>query len=198
VRKNVMIGMVAAALLMVGCAGQKGPATQALSAAEAALTAVKDDAGKYLPGDLQGVEATLSSLKDGLAKGDYKAVMAGAPALMTSLSSLKDAVAAKKTEMEAATAAATTAWGSMSTNLPKMVGAIQSRVDMLSKSKHLPKGIDQAGFDSAKAGLDMMKNSWTEASAAFTSGNAVDAVSKAKMVQEKGAEVLKLLGMPAG
>jgi hypothetical protein len=198
VSKNVMIGLVAAALLMVGCAGQKGPATQAISAAEAALAAVKDEAGKYLPNDLQGAEATLASLKDGLAKGDFKAVLAGAPALMTSLSSLKDSVAAKKTEMEAAAAAATTSWGSLSTDLPKMVGAIQSRVDMLSKSKHLPKGIDQAGFDSAKSGLDMMKNTWTEATAAFSSGNAVDAVAKAKMVQEKGAEVLKLLGMSAG
>jgi hypothetical protein len=196
--KNVMISLFAAALLIAGCAGQKGPATQAVTAAETALAAIKDDAAKYLPSDLQGVEATLTSLKDGLAKGDYKAVLAGAPALMTSLTSLKDAAAAKKTEMVAATAAATTEWGALSADLPNMVAAIKSRVDVLSGSKRLPKNITQSSFDSAKAGLDMINNTWTEATAAFGSGNAVDAVAKAKMVKEKGAEVLKLLGMSAG
>jgi hypothetical protein len=196
--KNVMISLFAAALLIAGCAGQKGPATQAVTAAETALAAIKDDAAKYLPSDLQGVEATLTSLKDGLAKGDYKAVLAGAPALMTSLTSLKDAAAAKKTEMVAATAAATTEWGALSADLPNMVAAIKSRVDVLSGSKRLPKNITQSSFDSAKAGLDMINNTWTEATAAFGAGNAVDAVAKAKMVKEKGAEVLKLLGMSAG
>ncbi len=41
----------------------------------------------------------------------------------------------------------------------------------------------------------MMKTTWADASAAFSSGDPVDAVSKAKQVKEKGAEVLKLLGM---
>ncbi len=197
-RKSLVAMLAVAGLALAGCAGQKGPATQAVASAEAALSALKGDAAQYLPDQLQGAEATLTGLKDSLAKGDYKAVVAGAPALMTSLASLKDATAAKKTEVMAAMSAATAEWGGLANDLPKMVGAIQSRVDVLSQSKRLPKGLDQTSFDSAKAGLEMMKSSWGEATAAFGSGNAIDAVSKAKMVQEKGAEVLRLLGMNAG
>jgi hypothetical protein len=197
--KNLLIGVVASALLVVaGCAGQKGPATQAVAAAETALAAIKDDAAKFLPDDLKGVESTLTGLKDALSKGDFKAVVAGAPALMTSLSSLKDAAMSKKSEFEAANTAALAEWGPLSTDLPRMVSAIESRIGVLSGARRLPKSLPQASFDSAKAGLDMMKSAWSEASAAATAGNAVDAVAKARSVQEKGAEVLKLLGMSAG
>lgn len=188
----------AATLVIAGCAGQKAPATQALNAAETALAAIKDDAAKYLPGDLQGVESTLAGLKDSLQKGDFKAVLAGAPALTNQIASLKDAAMAKKTEMEAAVATATTSWTAMAADLPNMVSAIQSRVDILGKAKKLPKGMDAAALESAKGGLEMMKSTWTEATAAFSSGSVVDAVAKAQMVKDKGAEVMKALGMTTG
>jgi hypothetical protein len=68
----------------------------------------------------------------------------------------------------------------------------------LSASKKLPKALTQASFDYAKTGLGVISRTWAEASAAATSGNAIDAVAKAKMVKEKGAEVMALLGMTAG
>jgi hypothetical protein len=199
-RNNKFIaGVLMAALLAVaGCAGQKEPATQAVTAAEAALAAVAADAGKYVPDDLRTAEAAVASLRDAFVKGDYKAVVAGAPALMTSLSSLKDAASGKKAESEAAAAAAMTEWGTLSADLPKMVAAIQSRVDTLSASKKLPKALTQESFDAAKTGLAMINRTWAEASAAAAAGSAVDAVAKAKMVKEKGAEVLAFLGMTAG
>jgi hypothetical protein len=197
--KNALFGMLAVTLLvMAGCANQKEPATQAVAAAEAALAAVKDDATRFLPDDLQGVEASLTSLKNSLAKGDFKAVVSGAPAVMASLSSLKDAAGAKKAEFDTANAAAMTEWTALSTDLPKMVGAIESRIGILAGAKRLPRNLSQESFDSAKAGLDVLKASWGEATAAATAGNAVDAVAKAKSVQSKGAEVLALLGMSSG
>jgi hypothetical protein len=195
---KLWIGLMAAAVLAAGCANQKEPATKAVAAAEAALSALSGDAAKFLPEDLGKVQGSLTALKDSLAKGDFKAVVAGAPALTASLESLKSAVAGKKSEFEAANASAMTAWSALSTDLPKMVSAIESRVGVLSGAKMLPKNVSREAFDAAKAGLDMMKGVWGEASAAATSGNAVDAVAKAKMVQEKGAEVLKLLGMSQG
>ncbi len=183
------------AMVIVGCAGQKEPATKALAQAEAAIASVREDAAKYSPADLQAVEATYAALKANLASGDYKAVLAGAPQLMSAVTSLKSGVDAKKAEAEAAMAAATGEWNALSQDVPKMVEAIQSRVDSLSASKRLPKNVTQGSFDQAKSGLDMMKTTWADASAAFSSGDPVDAVSKAKQVKEKGAEVLKLLGM---
>jgi hypothetical protein len=188
-------GILAASLLVLAaCAGMKDPATKAVTAAETALSSIKDDAAKYLPEELKGAEGTLASLKDNLAKGDYKAVMAGAPALMSSLDSLKTNVGAKLEEAKAAT----TEWTSYAADLPKMVEAIQSRVTTLASSKKLPAGLNAAGLDAAKGGLESMKSMWADATAAFTGGNAIDAVAKAKGVKAKGEEVLKLLGMSAG
>jgi hypothetical protein len=68
-------------------------------------------------------------------------------------------------------------------------------VDILSKSKKLPKNVNQAAFDSAKSGLDSMKAAWAEATTAFSAGDAVAAAEKARQVKAQGAEVLKLLGM---
>jgi hypothetical protein len=193
--KNLAIGLVATTLLAVSaCSMQKTPATQAVAAAETALAAIKDDAAKYVPNDLQSVETSIASLKDNLTKGDYKAVLAAAPGLMTSLDALKTAAAAKMEEVKAATAE----WTAYATDLPKMVEAIQSRVDVLSAAKKLPKGLDKAALDTAKSGLETMKATWTEASAAFTGGNALDAVAKAKTIKAKGEEVLTLLGMTTG
>jgi hypothetical protein len=146
---NPWIAVLAAAAMIVACSGQKGPATQAITAAETALAAIKDDAAKYVPDNLASVESQLTGLKDSLAKGDYKAVMAGAGGLTTAITSLKDAAAAKKTEMEAAVASATTEWSSLSADLPQMVTAISDRVGILSNSKKLPKNVPQASFDSA-------------------------------------------------
>jgi hypothetical protein len=113
---------------------------------------------------------------------------------MSSLDSLKTNVAAKLEEAKAATGE----WTSYAADLPKMVEAIQSRVTTLASAKKLPKGMDAAALDTAKGGLESMKSTWTEAMAAFTGGNAIDAVAKAKGVKAKGEEVLKLLGMSAG
>jgi hypothetical protein len=105
----------------------------------------------------------------------------------------------KEEEARAAAAAAATAeWETYNADLPKMVSAIQSRVDILSQSKKLPANLSKESFDSAKLGLDLINATWAEATAAAASGNPVDAVAKAKVVQEKGAEVMGLLGMTTG
>ena len=189
---------LATAILVVGCASQKEPAMKMVADAESALGAIKDDAAKYLPADLAGVEANVAELKANVEKGDYKSVLAGAPKVMSAIGALKDAVAAKKSEVEAAMAAAAAEWSSLSADVPKMVEAIQSRVDILGKSKKLPKNLSQEAFDSAKSGLDSMKSLWAEATNAFSSGDAINAVDKAKGVKAKGEEVLKSLGMAPG
>lgn len=191
---RILAGVVAAAFLaLAACSSQKGPATEAVTAAETALATVRDAAAKYVPNDLQGVEASLAALKASLANKDYKAVLAAAPAMMTSIESLGGAANAGKAAFDAATAE----WASLSTDVPKMVTAIQSRVDILSSSKKLPKNVSADAFNSAKAGLETMKSTWEAATAAFNGGNPVDAVAKGKEVQAKGQEVLALLGMSA-
>src|SRR5579863_10668184 len=118
--KKQVVWLLAAMLsmLIIGCANQKGPATQAIASAETALAAVRDQAQKYVPDQLQAVDAQIASAKDAFAKGDYKAVLAAAPAIMTAISGLKDAAAAKAADAEAALSKAKDAWSSMSTDVP--------------------------------------------------------------------------------
>ena len=189
---------IAVALLAVGCANQKEPAEKALAQIDSSVAAVRDDAARYAADELQSVEASLSSLKEKLGKGEYKAVLAEAPKVDAAVNSLKETVATRKAEAGAALAAATTEWNALSADVPKMVDAIQSRVDILSKSSKLPKNVSQDAFNAAKSGLESMKATWGEASAAFAAGDATTAVAKANSVKQQGNEVLQQLGMKSG
>jgi hypothetical protein len=186
------------AMLIVACANQKGPAEQALSGAETALNAIRDTAQKYVPDQLAAVDAQVASLKDAFSKGDYKAVMAGAPALSSAIGSLKDAAAAKASEAEAAMAKAKDAWGSTSAEVNNMVAALQSRVDMLSKSHHLPSGVTKDSLASAKSGLDSMKSAWNDATTAAGSGDFTTAMAKASTVKDQATALMQSLGMHSG
>jgi hypothetical protein len=184
-----------ATVLVVGCANQKGPAEQAVAGAETALSAVRDDAQKYAPDQLQAVDAQLAALRDSLSKGDYKAVLTGAPTVNSAIRLLKDAAEAKKADAEAALAKAKDAWGPLSTEVPKMVDAIESRVTALSKSHHLPKGVTKDRLAAAKSGVDSLKSMWSEASNASASGDFSTAVTKAQAAKDKAAQIMRSLGM---
>lgn len=195
--KKQFVWLLAAmmATLIVGCANQKGPAQQAIAGAETALAAVRDTAQKYVPDQLQAVEAQIAAAKDAFAKGDYKGVITSAPAITSAIASLKDAAEAKAADAEAALSKAKDAWSSVSTDVPKMVAAIQSRVDMLSKSRHLPANVSKDSLAGAKSGLDSLKSMWSDATSAATSGDYTGAMSKAQAVKDKAADIMKSLGM---
>jgi hypothetical protein len=186
-----------AAVVLAGCANQKTPAQQGIAAAQASLDAVRDEAQKYVPDQLQSVDAQLAALKDSFAKGDYKSVLTGAPSLSSAISGLKDAAEAKKADAEAALAKAKDAWGGLSADVPKMLDAIKSKVDAITKSHRLPKGVSKGAVASAKSGLDGLKLTWGEAASAAAAGDFTSAVSKAQTVKDQAAQVMKSLGMAA-
>ena len=76
-----------------------------------------------------------------------------------------------------------------------MVAAIQSRLDILTQSKKLPKNLDKAALDSAVAGFDSIKAAWGEATAAATSGSFVEGDGQGGCRQGRRAEVMAALGM---
>ena len=184
-----------AAVFIIGCQNQRAPAEQAVAAAESALTSIRDMATRYDPDQLQAVDAQLNGVKDSLAKGDYKGVLAAMPALNTAIGNLKDAATAKQQEADAASAKAKDAWGPLSSDVPKMVDAISSRVDILSKSHHLPKGVTKDTLATAKSGLDSMKSAWGDASNAATSGDYTTAVTKGQAVRDPASQIMQSLGM---
>jgi hypothetical protein len=180
---------LAALVVLSACASDKAPAEQAVKAAETAVASAKTEAAKWVPDQVRSLDAALASVKDKFAKGEYKAVLAEAPALATQAQSVASAAAAKKAEL-------TKSWEEMSAGLPKMVEAVKSRVDILSKSKKLPANVTKEKFETAKADLAAATQGWTDAMAAYSGGNVADAVAKANTVKQKTVEALEALGMP--
>ena len=197
-RLSTFVLTALAAAFIIGCANQKAPAEQAISGAETSLAAVRDSAQKYAPDQLKSVEDQLQGLKDSLAKGDYRAVLTGAPSVNSAISSLREAAESKKTEAEAAAARARDAWGPMSTDVAKLVEELEKHVATLSKSHHLPKGVSKESVASAKSGLESLKSQWSEATSAATSGDYTTATTKGQAVKDKADEMMKSLGMHAG
>lgn len=193
-KKSRWLAALCATALVIGCSNLKEPATQAVAAAESSLAAVKEAAAQYAPGSLRPVESQIASLQDSLAKGDYKAVMAAAPSVTAAIGGLTEAIKAGQAEI----AAATEQWKPLSGDLPKMIAAIQSRVDILARSRSLPPSISKEAFAAARSDLDTLKATWNEASAAFASGNVADAVSIAQNVKASGAQIMAALGMKTG
>src|SRR5262249_22336051 len=198
--KKLSVGLltVMAALLVVACMSQKAPAEQAVSSAESALAGLRDGAQKYAPDQLQAMDASIAQMKDNLAKGNYKAVVDAVPAFNNGLKSLKETVDQKTQEAAEAIAKAKDAWDPMTKDVPKMVDAIQSRVDILSKSHHLPKGVTKDSLAAAKSGLDSMKQAWTDASNAAKSGDYPGAMTKGQAVKDQAPALMKSLGMSSG
>lgn len=186
------------AMVIIGCSNQKGAAEQAVAGAESALSAVRDMGQKYVPDQLAATDAQLAAVKESLAKGDYKGVLAGVPPLNSAIGALKESAAAKASEAEAAMAKAKDSWGSTSAEVPKMVAAIQSRVDILSKSHHLPAGVTKDALANAKSGLETIKAAWSEAMNSASSGDYSAAMSKAAAVKDQATVLAQSLGLPSG
>ena len=138
---KTFLGLAAAALLVTaGCAQQKAPANKALESIEATLKDVRDDAAKYAPDGLKGVESQLARLKESYDKKEYDNVLAGTPELDKAVNSLKDAVASGKKHAAEALAVAKSEWESLNAEVPKMVENIQTRVDEGALAVHLRVG----------------------------------------------------------
>ena len=178
-----------AGLLLAACANQMEPAKQAIDNIQSTVNAAATDAGKYVPEQLADVQAKLAELKTSYEKKDYKTVIAGAPAVLASAQGLATAAAAKKDE---AMKAAKEQWTALSASVPRLVEAVKSRVDVLSKSRKPPAGVD---LEAARSALAEATDEWTKAETASTAGNVEEAANLGKMAQEKAtaaATALKL------
>jgi HEPN domain-containing protein len=172
--------------MLIACTSYKGPAEQAIKAAEEAINATKAEAVKYVPDQVKSLESALAAVKDKFTKGDYEAAIKEAQSLVDKAKGVAEAAKAKKEEL-------TKNWTDLSQGLPKMVEAIQNRVDVLSKSKKLPANLTAEKFAEAKSGLTAAKEEWAKALESFKSGNLTDAISVANSVKEKAVKTMEIL-----
>ena len=186
---SLAIALFVSTVMLIACASDKGPAEQAIKAAEEAINSSKAEAVKYVPDEVKSLESALAAVKDKFAKKEYKAAISEAQSLAGKAKGLVDAAKAKKEEL-------TKTWTNLSQGLPKMVEAIQSRVDILSKSKKLPANLTAEKFAEAKSGLAASKEEWAKALENLKAGNFAEAVSVANSVKEKAVKAMEILGLP--
>ena len=186
----VLILAVAVGLCLVSCgAGKKAAATTAIKTAEDAYNAVKADLVKYLPEDAQGVEDAINGAKASLEEKKFDAAIEAVKAIPDKIAELTVAAAAKKDEL-------TKSWEEMSGAMPGMLETIKTKLDALSASRKLPVNLDKAALENAKGGYETATAMWNEAQTAFSGGDVVDAMAKAKTVQEKAMEIMTAIGIP--
>ena len=177
------------AILFVACANQLEPAKNALDNINATLNSVSADAQEYVPDQFAETQTKVAALTASFEKKDYAAVVAGAPAVLAEAQGLAGAAAAKKDEMVKALG---NEWRSLAASIPQSLSAVQTRIDALSKTKHVPKDVD---IGTAKSGLADATSAWDKAQESFKSGNLADAVTAAKDAQGKLASAAAALKM---
>jgi hypothetical protein len=185
----VPILFVIISLFLVACVpANKEPASEAIKAAEGAFNAVKGEAIKYIPDQANGVEDAIKVAKASFDKGNFDEALNIAKAIPEKVTELTAAIAAKKAEL-------TKNWEAISGEASGMLSAIKEKLETLSASKRLPKTLNKAKLESAKADYEAAAKMWDEAKSTFSGGNTADAIAKAKTVKEKAMEVMNNLGI---
>ena len=179
-QRSALICSVLLALLGA-CSNQREPAQRMMQDIETTLGGVAEDAAKYVPGELTGVQMKLDDLKTAYDAQDYKAVLARGPAILAEAKGLAADTAAKKSEIAKDQS---DQWRSLSAAVPALFTAVQTRLDLLSQKKNrkMAAGID---LDAAKSALSDATSEWSKAQGAFGNGNMNEAVSTAKDVETK-------------
>jgi hypothetical protein len=172
---------LAAAILMAGCANNMEPAQKMIAQVQSAMSAAQPDAQKYVPDKLKDVQAKVARLQSAFDNKDYSTVITAGPAMLGDVKDLVAAASAKKADV---LQTLNGEWVKISEMLPNQVTAIQQRIDELGKrsNKKMAEGID---VPAAKAAFGEATTEWTNAQAAFASGNLEDAVNGAKDVRAK-------------
>src|SRR5580692_2079473 len=122
------------AILFAACVNQMEPAKNALDNINATLNSVSADAQKYIPDQFTQAQSKVAELTASYEKKNYAAVISGAPAVLAEVNGLSGAVAAKKDEIVKALG---NDWRSLSASVPQSLGAVQTRIDSFSKTKHV-------------------------------------------------------------
>jgi uncharacterized protein YoxC len=180
--------VLAVGLSLASCSNEKGSASAAIASAQSAYAAIKDNAEKIAPEQAKSIEDAIAAAQASLDKGDAKGALAAAQSVTAQVKQLADALPAKTQEL-------TNQWQALAP-LPDVMKAVQSRVDILSKSAHLPGGMDKAALESVKSGIAGAQKTWEAASSAFSSGNLAEAVSKGMDAKHAAASALTTLKMP--
>ena len=83
----------------------------------------------------------------------------------------------------------------MTAGIPQLMDAVKSRLDILSKAKKLPAGLDKDKLAALNAGYDEAVKQFQEAKDAASAGNFSKAIEAGNAIKQKGMEIATTLGL---
>jgi hypothetical protein len=193
VKARILLAALAAVVALAACS-QKDPAREAIDAAENALNAVYDDAGKYLPERYAAAKAQLDTARKAFDEERYADAITAVKDLPATAEALAtDAAAAKDKHIAELNAE----WARLSGSLPGLLAGIGGRLGELGNMRRLPEGMDKQLLDETKAAHASAEATWQEAGAVFANGNLEGAVDKARAAEGMAQDLVARLGMSA-
>ena len=180
--------VVLLAAMVVACARDKEPAEAAIKAAGQAIDQIRGEASRYVPDQLKQLEDALKSAQDAFAKKEYKAALDAASTLSAKAQDVAKAAAAKKAEL-------TKSWEDLNAGIPQMMDALKSRLDILSKAKKLPAGLDKDQLAALTSGYDEAAKQFQAAKDAAGAGDLSKAIEAGQAIKQKGMEMAAALGL---
>ena len=180
--------IVLLAAMVVACARDKEPAEAAIKAAGQAIDQIRGEASRYAPDQLKQLEDALKSAQDAFAKKEYKAALDAASTLSAKAQDVAKAAAAKKAEL-------TKSWEDLNAGIPQLMDALKSRLDILSKAKKLPAGLDKDQLAALTSGYDEAAKQFQAAKDAAGGGDLNKAIEAGQAIKQKGMEMAAALGL---
>lgn len=197
---RLALAVLPLALTLACTDANKLPAEAAIKAAEGAVSSLGDEAAKLLPDQTKAVQDALASAQALAAKKDYKGALAAATEIPAKVKDVLAAVAARKDELAKAAAEAAKAelmkkFDEASGPLGDMLGALKSRVGILSEARKLPAGLTKASLAQARTGVADLESGIAAAQAQAKGGEVEAAIARAGELKAKGMELMKAIGM---
>lgn len=171
-------------MVLAACNSQKEPASQALTGLESSISELKVDGERFASQQYEAAKKDVADLRASYDKKDYKTVVAGAPAAQKQVSDVRDTIAARRKEAEAASARATVEWNGFADEMPRYIDTLEKKL-----AAKRPRKADKGAPSGDALMLANVKNLWADANNLFTTGKPVDATKKAEEARAAAQEL---------
>ena len=191
---NAQLTAAFAALLLglAGCASQKEPAEQAMTALEQKFQESGAEIQKYLPERHAELSTSIAGLRDAMAQEDYGDVVKGAAEAQASL---KRAIADSRVARAQSIAAMESEWDELAKTMPQMIAAMDKKIS--SQRGRPPEGMTRDEWKQTIADYDAARDGWTKAASGMTRANFEESVLAARDAKAKIAGIMESLGVKA-
>lgn len=182
------------ALLLVACDSQKEPAQAAFAQVQASVDPVSADLEKYAPEEFAQLSALIDDMKSKLNAKDYAGALAARAQVMNKLAEVSGAAGGRKNALVKQLSGE---WRELVTSVPPLLAQVNSRVNDLLGAKKLPADVTAPALQQAKQSLADLSVQWSTALEAIKRRDTDTAVTKAREIKKRAAEIGTSLGMKA-